>query len=74
MRMGEQNEFGQGPGVDLTQGGTFTLSTEYTRDRSDGERQFEIAPTGTNQIFARASGWRCPNAAVSTAGGWLRFG
>ena len=34
MRMGEQNEFGQGPGVDLTQGGTFTLSTEYTRDSS----------------------------------------
>ena len=31
---GEQNEFGQGPGVDLTQGGTFTLSTEYTRDSS----------------------------------------
>ena len=39
---GEQNEFGQGPGVDLAQGGMFTLSTEYTHDSSYRERQFEI--------------------------------
>jgi hypothetical protein len=36
--MGEQNEFGQGPGVDLTQGGTFTPSTEYIHDRSYSPR------------------------------------
>jgi len=31
---GEPNEFGQGPGEDLAQGRTFTLSTEYTDDSS----------------------------------------